>query len=930
MKEKNLTLEQAGIALSFCDKDDRETWVTMGMALKSEFGDEAFQTWDNWSSQSSRYEQKDAKTVWKSIKSHGRVKIGTLIKEAQSNGFKFESEKNIISDEELERRRLAREKRDKESQEETERLQAQAKAHAQKLWESAKPANNDHPYLKRKGVSAKGIRIGTWVAIAGDGRGWLTVPNALLVPLKNESRDLVSLQAIFDKEHPKLGRDKDFITGGQKSGCFYGFGSLPKDGSRTRIVIGEGYATMATIHDATGYICIVAFDAGNLTPVANIIRKQNPDAEILIAADNDRINPKNTGVESAKRAALESNSKLAIPSFNSDDLTLTDFNDMAKIEGLEAVKNAINSAFNYNSNIDNEMPVTEMPEYDFVGFEMIEEIELGQDEKKPEPRQSATNDPFKILGYYEDKIFILPRESNQIRTISYGSMTENTLISIAPLEWWESRFVKKSGFDLKAAVDTIFRKAHRQGIFLTDRLRGRGCWRDSNRVVFHLGNRLSVNGEYFDLSDFDSRYIYQQDKPFPRFDHMQILTKEEGAEILMLADKFRWSIPASSLLLTGWCVLAPICGALKWRPHIWLTGGAGSGKSTIIDEFVNSLMGGIAVFAQGNSSEAGLRQHLKSDAVPVIFDEAEQNTEREQKSMQAVLALIRQSSSESGAKTLKGTATGIGMTYHIRSMFCLASIQVGIQQQADRERLTVLQLREKEDIRPNEQNNWEDIKNSLYKLKRDSDTSLRLLNRTVTMLPMIIESIKVFVDVAAEHFGNQRTGDQYGTLLAGTWSLVNDIPPTKEQAKALIDSSDWTDYTSAKKGNDSVLALDAILSAKLKSATGAEFTIFELLDAIAADKELPRVSDSAPALSLKTSDINDILQRYGMKYDHTEKALLISNNSDGIEQLMRNTKYAADIRGALLRNMSARKISSVKRFAGGNSRCIGIDILSIV
>lgn len=929
MKEKNLTLDQAGIALSFCNPDDRETWVSMGMALKSEFGDDAFQHWDNWSSQSSSYKPRDAKSVWKSIKPHGRIKIGTLIKEAQNNGFKFEAEKNIISDEELERRRIAREKRDKESKEETERLQAQAKEHAQKLWESSTPATNDHPYLKRKGVSVKGIRVGTWKAIAGDGREWLSVPNALLVPLKNESRELVSLQAIFDKEHPKLGRDKDFITGGQKSGCFFGFGSLPKDGSRTRIVIGEGYATMATIHDATGYICIVAFDAGNLTPVSNIIRKQNPDAEILIAADNDRRKPKNTGVESAKRAALESNAKLAIPMFNSDDLSLTDFNDLAKAEGLESVKNAINSAFNYGSDIDNDIAINDMPDYDFVGFDMIESVELDENEVKPSQKQSVNHEPFKILGYYEDKIFILPRESNQIRTISYGSMTENTLISIAPLEWWESRFVKKTGFDLKAAVDTIFRKAHRQGIFLTDRLRGRGCWRDSNRVVFHLGNRLLVNGEYFDLSDFDSRYIYQQDKPFPKFDHMPVLTKEEGADILMLANKFRWSIPASSLLLTGWCVLAPICGALKWRPHIWLTGGAGSGKSTIIDEFVNSLMGGVAVFAQGNSSEAGLRQHLKSDAVPVIFDEAEQNTEKEQKSMQAVLALIRQSSSESGAKTLKGTATGVGMTYHIRSMFCLASIQVGIQQQADRERLTVLQLREKEDVKQGE-NNWDEIKDTLYKLKRDSDTSLRLLNRTVSMLPMIIQSIKVFVDVAAQHFGNQRTGDQYGTLLAGTWSLVNDQPPTKEQAKALIDASDWTDYTSTKKGNDSVIALDALLSAKLKSYSGAEFTIFELLDAIAADKGLPRSSDVAPALNLKTNDANDVFQRYGMKYDHAEKALLISNNSDGIETLMKNTKYAADIRGALLRNKSARKITSPKRFAGGMARCIGIGILDIV
>jgi putative DNA primase/helicase len=133
------------------------------------------------------------------------------------------------------------------------------------------------------------------------------------------------------------------------------------------------------------------------------------------------------------------------------------------------------------------------------------------------------------------------------------------------------------------------------------------------------------------------------------------------------------------------------------RPHVWLTGGPGSGKSTILNRFVHLLLGGLDVFAQGASTEAGIRQRLCVDARPVLIDESESNEENEIRRTQGVLSLIRQASTESDAQTLKGTAGGEAMRFHIRSMFALASIQVGLKQQADRERerITVLTLRSK-------------------------------------------------------------------------------------------------------------------------------------------------------------------------------------------------------------------------------------------
>ena len=106
------------------------------------------------------------------------------------------------------------------------------------------------------------------------------------------------------------------------------------------------------------------------------------------------------------------------------------------------------------------------------------------------------------------------------------------------------------------------------------------------------------------------------------------LTDQEGARLLETARLFRWERDVSGVLFGGWVALAPICGALQWRPHGWITGEAGCGKTTAIEDFAYPLLNGVAVYAQGNSSEAGIRQDLAGDSLPVVFDELEANNER--------------------------------------------------------------------------------------------------------------------------------------------------------------------------------------------------------------------------------------------------------------------------------------------------------------
>ncbi|CAA7625927.1 hypothetical protein MTBSS4_550008 [Magnetospirillum sp. SS-4] len=113
------------------------------------------------------------------------------------------------------------------------------------------------------------------------------------------------------------------------------------------IVIAEGYATAATIHETTGRPVIAAFDSGNLKAVAETVRAKFPEREILIAADNDHANKHgNIGLSKAEEAAKAVGGHVVAPAFDADEKArgLTDFNDLAKSRGPRQVALAIDGA----------------------------------------------------------------------------------------------------------------------------------------------------------------------------------------------------------------------------------------------------------------------------------------------------------------------------------------------------------------------------------------------------------------------------------------------------------------------------------------------------------------------------------------------------------------------------------------------------------
>lgn len=819
------------------------------------------------------------------------------------------------------REEMTRKRREREAEERA--AHEAARAEANRIWEAARDAT-EHPYLKRKGVRAHGLRIGTWEKInTATGEIRIISKLALLVPIRDAKKQIHSLQAIFPNDKNALGRDKDYLSGGEKRGLFYSIGKPVVVDGKLVIIICEGYATGATVHECTGHAVIVAFDAPNLLEVAKAMRARFADATIILAADNDRwtLTPvENPGVTAARAAADAVGGLVAVPEFADLSGHPTDFNDLQRLEGPEAVAGAIDVVLH---------PPPAPPPDDDEPPPWEGEADFPPSSDAPTPAQdepgSADGDPaetvaqqggFTILGYDHGEYYLFLHEKKQIMPYTRRDFSASGLVEIADQNFWELNFPgQKGGVNTTAAANFIIRVAHKRGIYDPNNVRASGAWIDDGRYVFHHGSYLSVDGVRTDVTRIKSRYIYELTRTLPPPSETP-LSDADGARILDVAKMFRWSRPGSGALLAGWIFLAPICGALPWRPHIWLTGQAGNGKSTILEKFIFPLIGkGACIYGQGNSTEAGVRQAVGSHALPVLLDEAEKNSEKETARVEALLSLIRQSSTKSDAETLKGTVSGDGMSFHVRSMFCLASILVGLDKKADIDRLSILTLLPSRGA-PGAIEHWERTSSAVYDLTRDSDLRGRMLHRAINMMPIVRDNIEVFVKVAAKAFGSQRDGDQYGTLLAGVWSLTQSRPATEADANAMIGQYSWDEHLEQNEADDSELALSALMGAMIREG-GAEISVHDLISR--------SLGEHVDGLEINRDVAKRLLRSKGVLVSGDR--LILSNQSTALRNLLAGTPYAADPKSVFGRLKGATNNDGKQvKFNGIKTRVVSLPL----
>lgn len=194
---------------------------------------------------------------------------------------------------------------------EREQSYQNAAQRAQAIWSAAQEAQS-HPYLTAKGIAPHGARI---------------VDNDLIVPVYVDDA-MASLQYITEDK-------KRFLPDGKTGGGYYVIG----DESEI-VYVAEGFATAASVHEATGARVYCAFNAGNLLDVVNTAKAENPQSNIVICGDDDCWKEVNTGRTKALAAGEATQCRVIFPIFQDSTSQPVDFNDLHALEGLEAV-NAI-------------------------------------------------------------------------------------------------------------------------------------------------------------------------------------------------------------------------------------------------------------------------------------------------------------------------------------------------------------------------------------------------------------------------------------------------------------------------------------------------------------------------------------------------------------------------------------------------------------
>ena len=812
--------------------------------------------------------------------------------------------------------------------EKTAREEAQAVTWAQRAdealerWNRATPAT-EHPYLTAKGITGAPARaLPVWEIEYQGKRGPYTerIENALLIPIYIDNK-LQAVQTI-DPEG-----EKSYMQGARKQGAY---SQLVEHGDdRSVIFIAEGWATAKSVRAAVGaHPVIAALDAGNLAPVAVHFHKKYPASRIILMADNDRFTmvdgkPKNVGRIQAEQAAVRIGGATVLwPEFPDTDTTGKDWNDAHQTLGIEYVKDRIAQALAAPLAADLAPEPVDDPPAAAVSPDGVQRG--GSDPiPPPEPRELprlTINDvemdaagfcglPFKVLGYNGNEYFYFPFAKQQIVSLSAGGHTLGNLFQLANLNQWEAfAGPRASDKDIqKLASNAMITEAHKIGVFQQEnKVRGCGVWADAGRHVVHCGDQLIVDNVPCAPRRMSSAYVYVAAARL-FLPSKNPLSDAESRVLRTICDMPSWENPLSGKLLAGWLVIAPLCGILEWRPHIWVEGLPGVGKTTVVNKIIRPVLGEIALNVDGRTTESSIRNRLGSDARPVVFDEAE-GKGGVVTNMDGVLELARLASSG-------GVVSKFGQRPQPqRSCFALSSISPPIKDFADETRISRLNL--VRDTKQSAQQRYDDLL-ALIEETITPDFSSRLLSRSVANIKTILENTKTLKRAARAIIKGARAADQISAMLAGAVSLETTRLITEDEAIAMINENSWSDHTAINEDPDPVRLVHHIATGLIRvirsNGGPMEVSIGELIVAAAVDK-------------------GDIDQKYA---DRVLRQYSIVAKSDGVtigyknqnlQRLLRGTNWEVNWGGTLAGYDGATKLKNAYFGAGNSGHAIKLPL----
>lgn len=397
--------------------------------------------------------------------------------------------------------------------------------------------------------------------------------------------------------------------------------------------------------------------------------------------------------------------------------------------------------------------------------------------------EALPNQPFTPLGFMEGRYHYYSFLLQKIVALTPREHQKENLFNLAPLSYWKGIYPhsnKKGDAAWDVAVDSLMQTCAAEGLFNPQNVIGRGIWIIEGKGMTHYGDQVLIDGKKYTPKEIP-RDIAKK-KVFEVAESLHLGDPDKNADftqIEAMLKQLHFQTPHAAMLIAGSLVCAMAAGALHWRPHTWITGKSGSGKSAVMKVLL-LILGNCTEHYVGETTEAGIRQDLRHDCRAIVFDEAEPKSPAAIVKINNVLNLLRQASSDETGKIAKGTVTGKGMNYKIRSVGFLASINANLPEEPDKNRFQVLEMGEpmpKEDY-----DKWLFDAENIF----NKGFQAALHNRISENIVTFAANAKTFASVLAQRFKDNRAGDQFGTIFAGYCLLTSTKAVTKEMASDLM------------------------------------------------------------------------------------------------------------------------------------------------
>lgn len=737
-----------------------------------------------------------------------------------------------------------------------------AKQKAQKIWDESFVPREAPEYLKDKKLSdcLTNYRV--------DETG-----ETLIIPIVNYKGEIESIQRITPE-------NKENLEGGRTVGNY-----AVIDGAGELLFIVEGFSTGLAVHKLTGCRVLCAMSAHNLKNVAQIAYKIGRERHIVIAGDNDLHSNENVGEKAAYEAAAIIGTIVKLPVFTElDGKKTSDWLDLLNREGFETAKKQIT--------------VTEQ-----------------------EQERLNTVPEVVALGYRGGSYYFMSTQNQDVQC--FDSIDATAGAKLIEESYWEKHFGDfvngRVTIDWQRAQSVLFSQCHHRGQYEEDAVRGTGVYLDEGRVILHVGDKVYEDGKERKFHQIKSDRIYV---PRTKINPIHMLQLED-AELKLVWDSFdkiNLKDKEKKVYIFGWLVCAVLTGVLDWRPHLYITGSKGSGKTELLGFISGILQKGFNVVTMQavHSTSKGMRQALDSCAVPIIVDEVEADTQTQKKISEDIVRFFRIASSNSAAKILLGRQNQNARIIGSDACGIMAGINMQLKEEQDLSRFCIIDMEVPRDKDSRElAKEWDKVKEVWNRI--DEEWARKFVTRVITNVKTIkqnIDAYRKYLNRNVEGFP-ARLADQHGTLLAASviWEHTR-VLTEEEMASMYPNLIQMAKESDDMKTTNEEACLKEIIEMPIRDAVGTNKMIASILARHWFESE---PIDEVVKESLNILGVVVYEKRSG------EKGIFI-RKTKVLDESMNKTSYSKGYIGMLEKIPGAEKMKS----GGGKYRGVFIPKDSVI